>query len=179
MSLRLCCGAGKGSAACPLFCPQKGVSVNTTSKRQWKSERSLPKHFRQPSDHAVFPRWFACLLSRRREVFSGLFPSQARQPLKLLALRPAGETQENQPLSFSQPMALEKSSPECTHMHSDLSLSLSFLCGQDSFPSAAPTIGFFPKPCLHTSYLPLCGLFYSSSCTVCSVSTQVTFRGII
>ena len=103
------------------FVPEE-VTENATSHRFCPQKvKSLPPCALDDLQLVLSARVSCMPSSRSRPSLSGLYPSLACQLLKLQSLSPVAKTHENQPLSFSQPIALEKCSccvyPCAFHSH--------------------------------------------------------------
>lgn len=95
-----------------------------------------------------------------------------RGPLKPHSLSSAG-CKSSVPL-VSQSVSLGKCF-HCAIPCAVLSLALPSLCDQGSLLSPAPMVLFSPRLHICISCLPQCGLFFPSSCAVCSVRDIISF----
>lgn len=103
-----------------------------------------------------------------------IFQTSHLQRISLFEWFKPHRTHKNQPLSFPQPMALEK----CSCALPCVLYFLGLLHDYGSLCSIAPMIHFSPKSYYHISYILWCDLFYPFSCEVCLVSLQVDFGDI-
>ena len=89
VALCLCWGAGLQNRACWLLCPWRGNSANATSHRCSPRRAVSPCDLGVPQMVLRTPGLLAYLLSRSRAAASGLYTSQACQPLKLQCSSPS------------------------------------------------------------------------------------------
>ena len=120
---------------------------------------------------------FACLLSSSSAILSRFYPRDAKWPLKLQALIPAGyKNSKNSAFLIFQANVFGEMFSVCVPFCAPFSLTLPQY--HSSLPSAVPMIHFYPKPWLWNSYPFGCGFFFPFCCGVCSVNLQVNFQGI-
>ena len=168
---------GLGREIAPINSSVPGEEMPPLPDALQEGELSLPVCSRRSSDCIICTE-LSVLLNRSTAAPTSLHPSHSTDLLNSSLWGPlVGKTHKNQPLSFTQLVALGKCF-SCAIPHIFLSLFQISLSDKGSITSTASVILFSPKSPLYTSYLPQCGLISPTSCAVCSLSLQSDFLHI-